>query len=74
MTPDYETLLQNWDVLEEQARADFLEYLYRDLYKIKTGLYTGLWQRFCVDAGFLLRDAIVEDGLQVNTSPDPELN
>jgi hypothetical protein len=74
MTQSYETLLQNWDVLEEQNRADFLEYLYKDLYKIETGLYTGLWQRFCVDVGFFMRDAIIEDGLQVSTSPEPELN
>jgi hypothetical protein len=74
MTQDYETLLQDWDVLEEQTRADFLDYLYKDLYKIKTGLYTGLWQRFCVDISYFMRDAIVEEMLQVSTSPDPELN
>jgi hypothetical protein len=74
MTQDYKTLLQDWDVLEEQTRADFLEYLYKDLYNIKTGLYTGLWQRFCVDVGYFMRDALVEEELHISTSPDPELN
>ncbi len=47
-TTDYTELLANWSVEAEQKRADFLDLLY-SFYKVETGLYTGLYQRFLED-------------------------
>jgi hypothetical protein len=47
-TTDYTELLANWSVESEQKRADFLDLLY-SFYKVETGLYTGLYQRFLED-------------------------
>jgi hypothetical protein len=54
---DYQTLLDNWSVTEEQNRADFIDFLYV-LYERKDGLYTGLWQQFCNDTSVFLRNSI----------------
>jgi len=63
MGMQYETLLQNWDVSEEQKRTDFLEYLY-NLYECTDGLYTGLWRTFCLDIAVVTRDMILADSLE----------
>ena len=36
-----------WDVNEQQQRADFMEHMYRCSGRTN-GLYTGLWQEFCL--------------------------
>ena len=57
---DYQTLLDNWSVNDEQRRADFIDWLYW-LYGRNNGLYTGLWQQFCTDLAELVRDNLNED-------------
>ena len=52
---DWQAVLDNWNVQEEQDKADFLEVLY-DLYKPEDHTYTGLWKRFEKDAAWTLRD------------------
>jgi len=37
-----------WDVNEQQQRADFMEHMYRCSGRTN-GLYTGLWQQFCLN-------------------------
>ena len=39
--------LQNWNVIEEQKRADFIEHIYQ-CYQPGNNCYTGLWERFCL--------------------------
>jgi len=39
--------LQNWNVIEEQKRADFIEHIYQ-CYQSGNNCYTGLWERFCL--------------------------
>ena len=57
---DYQQILNNWDVKKEQQKADFLEHLY-NVYQPGNGLYTGLWQRFCImEAGPIMRDRYFE--------------
>lgn len=73
MSTRYESLLQNWDAVEEQKRSDFLEYLY-DLYKVEDGLYTGLWSHFCMNIGFFTRDLILEGDLEGTLVDDVEVN
>lgn len=45
---DYQTILDNWNVTEQQQRIDFMEHLY-EVYKPSNHCYTGLWQRFCLE-------------------------
>lgn len=45
---DYQTILDNWNIKEQQQRVDFMEHLY-DVYKPNNNCYTGLWQRFCLE-------------------------
>lgn len=45
---DYQTILDNWNVDEEQSKADFLDALY-EFYSPGNGCYTGLFQRFQSD-------------------------
>ena len=59
---DWQEVLDNWDVKEEQKKADFLEFLY-DLYKPGDGLYTGLWQQFKDDIAQSMRDKFFEKEL-----------
>ena len=61
---DYKTLLDNWSVLDEQRRADFIDWLYW-LYERNNGLYTGLWQQFQQDLAEIVRDNLNEDQLFV---------
>lgn len=73
MSTRYESLLQNWDAVEEQKRSDFLEYLY-ELYEVNDGLYTGLWAHFCVEIGCTTRDLILEGSLKGIFVDDVEVN
>jgi len=57
---DYQTLLDNWSVDDEQRRADFIDWLYW-LYERNSGLYTGLWQQFQQDLAEIVRDNLNED-------------
>jgi len=55
-TPWLKEQLQNWDVKAEQRKADFMEHMYRCSAR-NNGLYTGLWQNFCLtEAGPYCRD------------------
>ena len=63
MNTDY---LAGWDVKKEQQKADFMEHMYQCSGRAKAGpgvvgLYTGLWQDFCVrEAGPAMRDRYFE--------------
>lgn len=63
---DYQQILNNWSVVKEQQRADFLEHMYKCSGRQNRnhpmhGLYTGLWQDFCVnEAGPVMRDQYFE--------------
>ena len=55
-TPWLKQELQNWDVKAEQRKADFMEHMYHCSGRAN-GLYTGLWQDFCMkEAGPTMRD------------------
>jgi hypothetical protein len=59
MNTDY---LAGWDVKAEQRKADFMEHMYQCSGRANgapgvVGLYTGLWQDFCLkEAGPFCRD------------------
>ena len=63
---DYQLILDNWSVIKEQQKADFLEHMYKcDARHNKShpmhGLYTGLWKNFCIkEAGPYTRDMYFE--------------
>jgi len=65
-TFNYQEILNNWSVVKEQQRSDFLEHMYncagrQDRSHPMHGLYTGLWQDFCVkEAGPAMRDRYFE--------------
>jgi hypothetical protein len=52
---DWQAVLDSWDVVKEQRKADFMEQLYF-MYGSPSGLYTGLWQAFQKDAAEFFRD------------------
>lgn len=57
--------LTNWDYQGEQRKADFLDVLY-DYSGRTNGLYTGLWQEFCMkEAGPIVRDMYFERQLAI---------
>lgn len=52
--------LANWDVAEEQRKADFMEHMYRCSGRTN-GVYTGLWKEFCLkEAGPYCRNMYFE--------------
>lgn len=63
MNTDY---LAGWDVKKEQQKADFMEHMYQCSGRANAGpgvigLYTGLWQEFCIrEAGPAMRDRYFE--------------
>ena len=61
---DWQEVLDTWDVVAEQRKADFMEFLY-DLYEPKNGLYTGLWQSFKEDIAQSMRDKFFEKELVI---------
>jgi hypothetical protein len=55
-TPWLKQQLESWDVVKEQQKADFIEHIYQ-CYKPEGHVYTGLWERFCLqEAGPYCRD------------------
>lgn len=61
---DYQTILENWSVDDEQSKADFLNALY-DFYAPGTGCYTGLFQRFQTDLTEFARHLVTQRGYAV---------
>jgi hypothetical protein len=63
---DYQTILNNWDFVKEQQKADFLDHMYKCAGRQNKdhpmhGLYTGLWQDFCIqEAGPIMRNQYFE--------------
>lgn len=63
MNTDY---LYAWDVVEQQKRVDFMERMYQCSGRAVAGhpmegLYTGLWQDFCIrEAGLAMRERYFE--------------
>jgi len=48
------------DYINEQKKADFMEHMYQCSARTN-GLYTGLWQEFCLnEAGPIMRDRYFE--------------
>jgi hypothetical protein len=59
-TPWLKEQLRNWDVISEQKKADFMEHMYQCSGRTN-GLYTGLWQEFCIrEAGPIMRERFFE--------------
>ena len=59
-TPWLKEQLENWNVVTEQKKADFIEHIYQ-CYKPGNGCYTGLWERFCTkEAGPVMRERYFE--------------
>lgn len=57
---DYQEILNNWSVVMEQRKADFMEHMYQCSARTN-GLYTGLWHEFCInEAGPIMRDRYFE--------------
>jgi len=62
---DYQKILENWNVDEEQSKADFLDALY-EFYAPGTGCYTGLFQRFQSDITEFCRHLVTRRGMDVS--------
>ena len=58
---DFEEILKNWNVDDEQSKADFLDALYQ-FYAPGNGLYTGLFQRFQQDITEFARHLVTHRG------------
>jgi hypothetical protein len=55
-TPWLKEQLQSWSVIREQRKADFMEHMYQCSGR-QDGLYSGLWQEFCIrEAGPYCRE------------------
>lgn len=63
-TYDVENILKNWDVEEEQSKADFLDALY-EFYSPGDGCYTGLFQRFQADIAEFCRHLVTRRSVEV---------
>ena len=61
---DFEEILKNWNVDDEQSKADFLDALYQ-FYAPGNGLYTGLFQRFQADITEFSRHLVTQRGYAV---------
>lgn len=65
-TPWLKEQLRNWDAASELRKAQFTDHMYncsgrQDPKHPLHGLYTGLWQEFCVrEAGPAMRDRYFE--------------
>lgn len=67
MTPsefDLQNILENWNIDEEQSKAEFLDALYQ-FYAPGNGLYTGLYQRFQSDITEFCRHLVTRRGMNV---------
>ena len=61
---DYKKILENWNVDDEQSKAEFLDALY-EFYSPGTGCYTGLFQRFQADITEFCRHLVTLRGMEV---------
>jgi hypothetical protein len=61
---DYQQILDNWSVDDEQSKADFLDALY-EFYAPGNGCYTGLFQRFQADITEFSRHLVTRRGVDV---------
>lgn len=61
---DSEEILKNWNVDDEQSKADFLDALYH-FYAPGNGCYTGLFQRFQQDITEFTRHLVTRRGYAV---------
>ena len=61
---DYQKILDNWSVTDEQSKADFLDKLY-EFYGCSNGLYSGLFQRFQADLTDFARHLVTQRGFTV---------
>lgn len=61
---DYQKVLDNWSVTDEQSKADFLDALY-DFYAPGNGCYTSLYQRFQADLTDYARHLVTLRGYEV---------
>ena len=61
---DYQKILDNGNVDEEQSKADFLDALY-EFYAPGNGCYTGLFQRFQADITEFSRHLVTQRGVAV---------
>jgi len=61
---DYQKILDNWNVDEEQSKADFLDALY-EFYAPGNGCFTGLFQRFQADITEFTRHLVTRRGMPV---------
>ncbi len=61
---DFQKILDNWNVDDEQSKADFLDALY-EFYSPGTGCYTGLFQRFQRDLVEFARHLVTRRGYAV---------
>jgi hypothetical protein len=59
-----EEILTNWNVDDEQSKAEFLDALY-EFYAPGTGCYTGLFQRFQADITEFCRHLVTLRGMEV---------
>ncbi len=58
MTPS--DIFETWDIEQENRKALFINFLYQKSGRTN-GLYTGLWEEWCKEAGQKLRDAHFND-------------
>lgn len=63
-TYNVEEILTNWNVNEEQSKADFLDALYQ-FYAPGNGCYTGLFQRFQADITEFARHLVTRRGYAI---------
>lgn len=61
---DSEEILRNWNVNDEQSKADFLDELY-NFYAPGNGCYTNLFQRFQADITEFTRHLVTQRGYAV---------
>ena len=61
----FQEILDNWNVDEEQSKADFLDALY-EFYSPGNGCYTGLYQRFQADITEFCRHLVTRRGMDVS--------
>lgn len=65
-TPWLKQMLESWDAFAEHRKAQFIEHIYQcygrqDKQHPMHGLYTGLWDEFCIkEAGPAMRDRYFE--------------
>lgn len=56
--------LVNWDLIEQESRTKFLDYLY-DFFGCTDGLYTGLWKWYKEGVALAFRDEILSGRVEL---------